>query len=120
MNLNQLSIIGFIDQNAETKSLPNGTLVTKFSVATKRSWKGKNGTSQQKTQWHNIVAFGKSFAQITDRLTKGVHVFVQEELTTGEFNRTINVPTAIASSTPFSNSLSNSNPTRSEYSIAPP
>ena len=56
MNLNQLSIIGFIGQKAETKSLPNGTLVTKFSVATKRSWKGENGTWQQKTQWHNIVA----------------------------------------------------------------
>jgi hypothetical protein len=37
MNLNQLSIIGFIGKNAETKYLPNGTPVTKFSVATKNS-----------------------------------------------------------------------------------
>ena len=93
MNLNRLSIIGFVGQNAETKSLPNGTLVTKFSVATKRSWKGENGTWQQKTQWHNVVAFSKSFAQIADRLVKGAHVFAQGELTTREFNRTINVPT---------------------------
>ena len=92
MNLNQLSIIGFIGQKAETKSLPNGTLVTKFSVATKRSWKGENGTWQQKTQWHNIVAFGKSFAQMADRLVKGAHVFVQGELTTREYDWTIKVP----------------------------
>jgi single-strand DNA-binding protein len=64
MNLNQLSIIGFVGQNAETKSLPNGTPVTKFSVATKRSWKDENGTWQQKTQWHNVVAFGQSFARM--------------------------------------------------------
>jgi integrase len=55
MNLNQLSIIRFIGKNAETKSLPNGTPVTKFSVATKHSWKDENDTWQQKTQWHNVV-----------------------------------------------------------------
>ena len=37
MNFNQLTIIGFIGKNAETKQLPNGTPVTKFSVATTRS-----------------------------------------------------------------------------------
>ncbi len=93
MNLNQLSIIGFVGKNAETKSLPNGTPVTKFSVATKRSWKDENDTWQEKTQWHNVVAFGKGFAQLADRLVKGAHVFVQGELTTREYDRTINVPT---------------------------
>jgi single-strand DNA-binding protein len=92
MNLDQLSIIGFVGKNAETKQLPNGTSVTKFSVATKRSWKDENDTWQQKTQWHNVVAFGKSFAQITDRLSKGAHVFVQGELTTREYDRTIKIP----------------------------
>ncbi|MGA8029477.1 MAG: single-stranded DNA-binding protein [Bryobacteraceae bacterium] len=94
MNLNQLSVIGFVRKNAETKSLPNGTPVAKFSIATKRSWKDENGTRQQKTQWHNVVAFGKSFAQMTDRLVKGAHVFVQGELTTREYDRTIKVPVA--------------------------
>ena len=37
MNLDQLSIIGFIGENAETKYLANGTPVTKFSVAPPRS-----------------------------------------------------------------------------------
>jgi single-strand DNA-binding protein len=93
MNLNQLSIIGFVGKNAETKYLPNGTPVTKFSVATRRSWKDENDTWQEKTQWHNVVAFGKSFAQLADRLVKGAHVFVQGELTTREYDRTIKVST---------------------------
>jgi len=94
MNLNQLSIIGFVGKNAETKYLPNGTPVTKFSVATKKSWKDENDEWKEKTQWHNVVAFGKGFAQLADRLVKGAHVFVQGELTTREYDRLIKVPTA--------------------------
>src|SRR6476661_1168932 len=93
MNLNQLSIIGFIGKNAETKYLPNGTPVTKFSVATKKSWKDENNEWKEKTQWHNVVAFGKGFEQLADRLVKGAHVFVQGELTTREYDRTIKVST---------------------------
>jgi single-strand DNA-binding protein len=93
MNLNQLSIIGFIGKDAETKYLPNGTPVTKFSVATKKSWKDENNEWKEKTQWHNVVAFGKGFEQLADRLVKGAHVFVQGELTTREYDRTIKVST---------------------------
>jgi single-strand DNA-binding protein len=93
MNLNQLSIIGFIGKNAKTKYLRNGTPVTKFAVATKKSWKDENNEWKEKTQWHNVVAFGKGFEQLADRLVKGAHVFVQGELTTREYDRTIKVPT---------------------------
>jgi single-stranded DNA-binding protein len=40
----------------------------------------------------HIVAYGQGFAQITPRLAKGAHVFVQGELTTREYDRTIQVP----------------------------
>ena len=92
MNLNQLTIIRFIGRNAETKQLPNGTPVTKFSVATTRSWKDDKGEWKEKTQWHNVLAFGQGFAQIAPRLLKGSHVFVQGELSTREYDRTITIP----------------------------
>jgi single-strand DNA-binding protein len=92
MNFNQLTIIGFIGKNAETKQLPNGTPVTKFSVATTRSWKDDKGEWKAKTQWHTVVAYGNGFAQLASRLSKGAHVFVQGELTTREYDRTIQVP----------------------------
>src|SRR4051794_4411254 len=92
MNLNQLTIIGFIGKNAETKQLPNGVVITKFSVATTKSWKDDSGDWKSKTQWHNVIAFGQSFAQIAVRLLKGSLVFVQGELTTREYDRTIQVP----------------------------
>ena len=92
MNFNQLTIIGFIGKNAETKQLPNGTSVTKFSIATTRSWKDDKGEWKDKTQWHTVVAYGHGFAQLAPRLTKGAHVFVQGELTTREYDRTVQVP----------------------------
>ncbi len=93
MNLNQLTIIGFIGKNAETKQLPNGVVITKFSVATTKSWKDDSGDWKSKTQWHNVIAFGQSFAHMAVRLVKGSLVFVQGELTTREYDRTIQVPT---------------------------
>lgn len=91
MNVNQLTIIGFLGKDAETKFLANGTPVTKFSVATQTSWKDKDGQWKERTQWHNVVAFGEGFANMKGRLTKGAHVFVQGELTTREYDRTITI-----------------------------
>ncbi len=92
MNLNQLTIVGFIGRDAETKYLPNGAPVVKFTVATKKSWKDDADGWKEKTQWHSVVAFGEGFAKTAGRLVKGAHVFVQGELATREYDRTIIIP----------------------------
>jgi single-strand DNA-binding protein len=92
MNFNQYTIVGFIGKDAEIKFLPNGTPVVKFSVATKRSWKDDSEDWKEKTQWHNVVAFGQGFQQLAARLDKGTHVLVQGELNTREYDRTIKIP----------------------------
>ena len=43
-------------------------------------------------QWHHVIAFGKGFEPMTARLAKGAHVFVQGELTTRAYERTVQVP----------------------------
>jgi single stranded DNA-binding protein len=75
VNLNQLSIIGFVGNHAKTKFLPIGTPVVKFSVATKKSWKREKKEWKGKTQWHNVVGHGKGFEPIAGRLIKGAHIF---------------------------------------------
>jgi single-strand DNA-binding protein len=92
MNFNQYTIVGFIGKDAEIKFLPNGTPVIKFSVATKRSWKDDSEDWKEKTQWHNVVAFGQGFQQLAAPLDKGTHVLVQGELNTREYDRTIKIP----------------------------
>ena len=91
MNLNQLSIIGFLGRDAEKKPLTNGATVVKFSVATKRSWKDNNNEWQEKTQWHQVVCYGDGFAALAERLVSGAHVFVQGELTSRDYDRRIQV-----------------------------
>jgi single stranded DNA-binding protein len=89
--INQLTIVGFVGRNAEAKYLANGTPVVKFSVATKKSWNDDQGEWKDRTQWHNVIAYGKGFEPTAERLVKGSLVFVQGELTTREYDRTIKV-----------------------------
>ena len=89
MNLNQHTIIGFVGGDAECKQLPNGTPVIKFSLATRKSWKLDNGQWDERVQWHNVVAYGKSFAAMAERIKKGSHLLVQGELRTHEYDKSI-------------------------------
>ena len=53
--LNQLTIIGFTGSEAEVHHTQNGAMVAMVSVATKESWKGADGQSQSRTDWHRVV-----------------------------------------------------------------
>jgi hypothetical protein len=54
-SMDQLTIIGFTGQDAETHCTSNGTLVTTLSVARKQSRKDGNGEWQSRTDWHRVV-----------------------------------------------------------------
>jgi single-strand DNA-binding protein len=82
MNLNKAFIIGRLTNDPEVRSLPSGQPVCNFSVATNRVWKDKEGSRQEDTQFHNIVAFGRS-ADIASRyLSKGGLVFIEGRIQT--------------------------------------
>jgi single-stranded DNA-binding protein len=55
---------------------------------------------ENKTQWHRVIAFGQGFAQMAPRLLKGMLVFVQGEINTREYERTITVRAGKSSSRP--------------------
>jgi len=64
-------------RDPELKSLPSGTKVVSFGVATNRTWKDKNGTKQEDTNFHNVVAFGKQADVIAQYMKKGKSIFVE-------------------------------------------
>ena len=90
--INQITIVGFLGRDAQKKSLPNGTPVLNFSVATKKVWKDSNNEWQERTQWHQVICFGDRMAKLAERLLEGTLVYVQGELTTRDRERTIKVP----------------------------
>ena len=86
MYMNQLTIVGFTGNDAETHYTTSGTLVTTLSVATKESWKNADGEWQSRTEWHRVVAFGK-LAEYARILSKGSHLMVQGAVRSREYDR---------------------------------
>jgi single-strand DNA-binding protein len=84
--MNQLTIIGFTGNDAESHYTPNGTLVTTLSVATKESWKYAGRQWKSRTDWHRVVSFA-SVAEYSRTLPKGSYVLVQGTVRTREYER---------------------------------
>lgn len=77
MYLNKAIIYGNLTRDPERRSLPSGTAVVNFSVATSRVWKDKTGVRQEDTQYHNVVAFAQLADLISQYLRKGSGVLVE-------------------------------------------
>lgn len=83
MNLNKAIIIGNVTQDPEVRTTPSGQQVTNFSVATNRIWNNKEtGEKQQKTEFHNIVAWGRLAEIAGQYLTKGGLVMIEGRIET--------------------------------------
>lgn len=82
MNLNKALLIGRLTRNPETKALPSGQPVASFGMATDRFYYDKSGGKQQKTEFHNIVAFGKLAEVASQYLLKGSLVYIEGRIQT--------------------------------------
>jgi single-strand DNA-binding protein len=84
-SLNKAILIGNLGRDPEIRYTPDGTPVANFSLATAEFWTDKSGTRQERTEWHNIVAWNK-LAEISKRyLTKGRQVYVEGRIRTRDW-----------------------------------
>ncbi len=82
MDLNKVMIIGNVTRDPEAKTTPQGTNVTSFSIATNMVWTDKNGTKQEKAEFHNIVAWRKLAEICAQYLKKGSKIYLEGRLQT--------------------------------------
>src|SRR5215210_1415577 len=75
--LNKVQLIGRLGGDPQLKYTQSGTAVATFSLATNRQWQGKDGTSREETDWHNVVAWDKLAQTCGEYLTKGRLVFIE-------------------------------------------
>lgn len=68
---NKAQIIGHLGADPELRQTQNETPVTTLSVATSEKWKDENEEIQQKTQWHRVVAWGRTAEIAGEYLKKG-------------------------------------------------
>lgn len=82
-SLNMVQLIGNVGADPELRYIPNGTATTTISVATTEKWKDReSGESQERTEWHRIVFFGKLAEIVGEYVRKGSSLYVQGHLRT--------------------------------------
>lgn len=79
--VNKVILVGHLGKDPETRYMPSGKAVSNFSIATSETWK-KDGEKQEKTEWHNIVAFDKLGEIVAQYLKKGSLVYIEGKLQT--------------------------------------
>ncbi|MGB7394219.1 MAG: single-stranded DNA-binding protein [Pricia sp.] len=77
---NRVQLIGNLGQDPEVVTLESGSKLAKFSLATSDYYKNAKGEKVEDTQWHNIVAWGKTAEIVESYLTKGKQVAVEGKL----------------------------------------
>lgn len=84
-SVNKVLLIGNLGKDAETKFTPSGSAVTRFSVATKRSWKDQaSGDWKEETNWTNVTVWKQE--KLANYLTKGKQVYVEGRLQTRSYD----------------------------------
>ena len=77
---NKVQLIGNLGNNPEVKSLDGGKKLAKFSIATNERYKSAKGEKVTETQWHNLIAWGKTAEIVEKYLTKGKEVAIEGKL----------------------------------------
>ncbi len=81
--INKVILIGNLGSDPEVRYTPNGSAVCNLSLATSESWKDKNsGQTQERTEWHRVVIFGKLAEVAGQYLRKGSKVYIEGKLQT--------------------------------------
>jgi single-strand DNA-binding protein len=81
-SLNKALIIGNLGKDPELSYTASGIAVAKFSVATGERWKDPDGNVQERTEWHNIVAWRKLAEICGQYLRKGSKVYLEGRIQT--------------------------------------
>lgn len=84
--VNKVILLGRLGGDPEVTTLKTGQVVAKFSLATSKSYKDKQGKKVDTTQWHNIVMW-QPLAQVAEKyLSKGSLVYLEGELTSRSYD----------------------------------
>lgn len=84
-SVNKVILIGNLGRDAETKFTPSGAAVTRFAVATTRSWKDQQTNEwKEETNWTNVVLWRQE--NLANYLTKGKQIYVEGRLQTRSYD----------------------------------
>ena len=83
---NSVRLIGNLGANPEVKSLEKGSKVARMNMATNESYTNAKGERITETQWHTLVAWGKTADIVEKYLSKGSELAIEGRLTSRSYN----------------------------------
>jgi len=81
-SVNKVILVGNVGQDPEVKYTPSGVPVARVSLATNERFKGNNDQWQDRTEWHNIVAWQRLAEIVGEYVRKGTKLYVEGKLQT--------------------------------------
>jgi len=84
--VNKVILVGNLGKDPEVRFTPNGKALAKFSVATSERWTDQDGQKQERTEWHNVVVWGKQAETCGQYLSKGRQVYVEGSIRTRSYD----------------------------------
>jgi single-strand DNA-binding protein len=79
-------LVGNLGKDPEVRFTPNGRALAKFPVATSERWTDQDGNKQERTEWHNVVVWGKQAETCGQYLSKGRQVFVEGSIRSRQYD----------------------------------
>jgi len=87
MNINKATICGRVTKDIELRSLPSGSKVATFSIATNHSYKTQSGEKKETTTFHNIVSFGRQAEVIAQYVVKGQELYLEGRIDNQSYDK---------------------------------
>jgi single-strand DNA-binding protein len=84
-SVNKVILVGNLGKDPEVKFTPSGTPVAKFSLATNERYKDKAGEWQDRTEWHNIVAWQRLAEIVGEYVKKGSKIYIEGRIQTSSW-----------------------------------
>lgn len=85
MNVNKVILVGRLTRDPDMRTTTSGQSVATISMATNNFWTDKSGTRQERTEFHNVVLWGRLAEIAGQYLTKGQECFIEGRLQTREY-----------------------------------
>lgn len=84
-SVNKVILIGNVGKDPEVKYTPSGVALAKFSLATNEKFKDKSGEWQERTEWHNVLAWQRLAEVVGEYVQKGTKLFIEGRLQTSSW-----------------------------------
>jgi single-strand DNA-binding protein len=81
-SVNKVFLLGNVGKDPEIRTTGGGTAVANFSLATSDRFQDQQGNWQDRTEWHNLVAFKRLAEIVRDYVKKGTKLFIEGKIQT--------------------------------------